>query len=265
MTSTTVLVWVGVVLFAAVSVIWLLDMVGVLTIRSPSQRTILNSALGVTLLGGLASIVVAAFDSPQQDTPVPREPVTPAATPSATPATPPVAAGSDSAPPKPRAASPAATPEPPTTASMPQTACQQATHPPRLTEWATPALGTPPSFRCAIAAPYPSCTVDLRERNRAEISRAAARACGAELLAFRRTHISPAYAAKLTYQDNLDAAEASLRNPRNTDEEDQRDYVIAEIARMNGRAWAEFTDLDQRSRSDMLACQSNDQRCLLAP
>lgn len=252
--------WLCLALFAAAGMIWLLDMVGVLTIRTSAQRTMLNASLGTTLLGGMASFAVEAFFTPP---PGPPGQSTPTAAQSG-PAPVPSSAGSPT--PTPSAAdspAPSGSPTPPAPPPPPQAACQQAAHPPRLADWATAALGTPPSFRCAIAAPYPDCIADLRGRDLAEISRGAARACGDDLLAFRRTQISPAYAAKQSYQDNLDAAEASLRTPRSGEEEDHRDYVIAEIARMNGRAWQDFTALDQRSRGDMLACQADTQRCLI--
>lgn len=216
MAFASVLMWLCLALFAAAAVIWLLDMVGVLTIRTSTQRTMLNASLGTTLLGGMASFAVGTFFTPL---PKPSDPSTPSAAPSGvqSPAATPAATGSPT-----NSPTPGQSPTPPVPPPS-QAACQQAAHPPRLAEWATTALGTPPSFRCAIAAPYPGCVAELRGRDLAEISREAARACGAELIDFRRTYISSAYAAKLTYQDKLDAAEASLRAPRNVEEEDHRD------------------------------------------
>jgi hypothetical protein len=189
---------------------------------------------------------------------------TPSATPTSTNTTTPSPNPLPGASPSP-ATSPSASPTPaPTTPATPQPAtCRPATHPEFLAEWATAALGTPPTFRCAIAAPYPVCIADLRETQLSEISREAALACGAQLLAFRQTHISTAYAAKQSYQDKLDAAEAGLRNPRNPEEAARSSYVGVEIKRMNGDLWKDFIALDQRSRSDMLACQSSTQRCLI--
>ncbi|MDP5103688.1 MAG: hypothetical protein NWP98_07155 [Erythrobacter sp.] len=265
MEFAAVFMWACLGLFLAAGAIWLLDMAGALTIRSPAQRTMLNAALGTTLLGGMASFAVATFFPPPPSTPEPAkqpEPATPIAPPAGPVPTPPGGEGATPAPSSTNTAAPGATPSPQVPPAPSQTACRLAAHPPRLAEWANATLSTPPSFRCAITAPYPACVAELRERDVAEISREAARACGADVINFRRSHISSAYAAKLTYQDNLDAAEASLRIPRNVEEEDRRDYVVAEIARMNGQAWRDFTALDQRSKLDMLLCQTDAKRCL---
>ena len=253
MAFLTVFMWLCLALFAAAAVIWLLDMVGVLTIRTDAQRTMLNASLGTTLLGGMASFAVGAFFTPPGDAAVPPEPaVTPSAPPPATPTMPldgPAAPDNPATPPAPVPPQPAV--------------CKPAAHPAILAEWAAAALGTPPTFRCAIAAPYPGCVAEMRELPLAEIARDTALTCGAELRAFRQLHIASAYAAKRGYQDNLDAAEASLRSPRNVEETAQQSYVAREIERMNGTLWKDFTALDQRSRNDMLACQSDVQRCLI--
>jgi hypothetical protein len=242
--------WICLALFTAAAVIWLLDMIGKVTIRSGTQRTMLNASLGTTLLGGMASFAVEAFFSPTQaDAAAPVDASSAAAASAAPPAADPSSAS-------PSAPAPA-TPQPAT--------CRPAAHPAALAEWAAVALDTPPTFRCAIGAPYPACMAELREKPRADISLEAARACGADLLAFRKTHVGPAYAAKIGYQDNLDAAEVSLRTARTEDEVKRREYVVNEIARMNGPLWKDFTALDQRSRADMLACQSNALRCLSDP
>jgi hypothetical protein len=251
----SVFMWLCLALFAAAAVIWLLDMVGVVTIRSSAQRTMLNASLGTTLLGGMASFAVSAFFTSDGATGAGAAQAQTGGQEASAPAP-----GAGPPPSPPSSALPPAAPTPPPA----QTACRPAAHPAALADWAAVDLGTPPTFRCAIAAPYPVCIADLRELPRAEIAHEAALACGAALLAFRKTHISAAYAAKLSYQDNLDAAEASLRTPRNADEQARRSYVITEIGRMNGELWKDFTALDQRSKTDMLACQSNAQRCLTA-
>lgn len=244
--------WLCLALFGATAAIWLLDMVGVVTIRTPAQRKILNASLGTTLIGGMASFAVSSF-------------FTPGGSGTSTPAVPPT-----NGPSAPQTASPPiGTPPPDASPSGPASppplqpaACKPAAHPAELAEWATATLDTPPTFRCAIGAPYPVCIAELREAPREAITQDAARACGADLLAFRRTNISPAYAAKIHYQDNLDAAEASLRSPRDETDVKRRAYVINEIARMNGTLWRDFTALDQRSRTDMLACQSATLLCI---
>jgi hypothetical protein len=53
--------WICLALFTMVAVIWLLDMIGLVKIRTPAQRKILNTALGTTLIGGMASFAVSAF------------------------------------------------------------------------------------------------------------------------------------------------------------------------------------------------------------
>jgi hypothetical protein len=234
--------WICLALFTAAAVIWLLDMIGKVTIRSGAQRAMLNASLGTTLLGGMASFAVETFFSPAQ-----ADAVAPVAAP--------IAAAATASPAPAEQSAQTVTPQPAT--------CRPAAHPAALAEWASAELDTPPTFRCAIGAPYPACIAELREKPHADISQEAARACGADLLAFRKTHVGPAYAAKIGYQDNLDAAEASLRSARTEEEVMRRDYVVNEIARMNGPLWKDFTALDQRSRADMLACQSNALRCVI--
>lgn len=249
MEFATVFMWLCLALFGATAVVWLLDMVGVLTIRTPAQRKMLNASLGTTLIGGMASFAVGSFFT------LPGEgKAEPAARPDTALAATPVAA--DGSP------SPAPSASPATPAPLQPTACRPAAHPADFAAWASTELGTPPTFRCAIGAPYPTCLAELREQPRETITQDAALACGDALRAFRRVHITPAYAAKKDYQDNLDAAEASLRAPRNEDDVKRRGYVINEIARMNGTLWTDFTALDQRSRNDMLACQSASLRCI---
>jgi hypothetical protein len=56
-----------------------------------------------------------------------------------------------------------------------------------------------------------------------------------------------------------------LRAPRDEEEVQRRAYVIREIDRMNGTLWADFTALDQRSKADMVACQTATLRCIAEP
>lgn len=232
-------------ILAAAGLAWLLDMYKLIEL-DPEQRKILNQAFGVSLLGGLG-VAGAALFTPDKDEPGPGPSPTLTGAPTA-----PATASPDLPTPTPTPTSP--TPQP--------VSCKPAAHPVEFAEWATPVLGTPPTFRCAIGAPYPPCLAELREQPREAITQEVLRTCGADLLAFRQTHIGPAYAAKTRYQDNLDAAEASLRAPRNADDVRRRAYVINEIARMNGTLWTDFIALDQRSRNDMLACQSASLQCL---
>jgi hypothetical protein len=252
MDFTTLFMGLCLALFGAAAVIWLLDMARVLTIRSPAQRKMLNASLGTTLIGGMASFAVGSFFTPPDKDKA--EPATPS---DAALAVTPLAA--DGAP-SPAPSSSPVTPPPPQ-----PTGCKPAAHPADFAEWASAALGTPPTFRCAIGAPYPPCLAELREKPREAITQEAARTCGDELRAFRRTHITPAYAAKKNYQDNLDAAEAALRAPRDEEDVQRQAYVIREIDRMNGTLWADFTALDQRSKADMVACQTATLRCIAEP
>jgi len=73
--------WICLALFAASAVIWLLDMVGVLTIRTPAQRKIFNAALGTTLIGGMAGFAVTAFFTPPEPDPKPQPNPTPSVQP----------------------------------------------------------------------------------------------------------------------------------------------------------------------------------------
>lgn len=252
-------------IFAAAGLAWVLNLFRKIELDA-DQKKILNTAFGVSVVGGLAATVgPGILDSDRADEqagigqPNPAAIAQPIKSPAALPTTVP----SNPAIPSPGEPTSALTDAAPTLKS--EAACKAFDHPPSLAQWANDALGTPPTFRCATLAPYPPCLEELRSRSLPEISGESARSCGDSLLAFRRTHISPVYAAKFAYQDNLDAAEASLRMPRDAEEESRRDHVVAEIARMNGLAWRDFTVIDKRSRTDMLACQSKAQRCLQEP
>ena len=56
-----VLGWICIALFGGAALIWLADMVGWVTIREAGQRKMLNSALGVTLIGGIASFAATTI------------------------------------------------------------------------------------------------------------------------------------------------------------------------------------------------------------
>ena len=131
----------------------------------------------------------------------------------------------------------------------------------RLADWARDHLGEPPDFTCAEQQPYPQCVATLQGRSRPEISRVAARQCGDDLAAFRRSFVAPVYGAKASYQINLDHTEFALRSGVSDDAADRHDYVAAEISRMNGREWDRFVAIDRKSREDMRACQ-DERRCL---
>ncbi|HBC15264.1 MAG TPA: hypothetical protein DC026_06150, partial [Erythrobacter sp.] len=75
--------------------------------------------------------------------------------------------------------------------------------PQALADWARDHLGEPPDFTCAEQQPYPQCVATLQGRSRPEISRVAARQCGDDLAAFRRSFVAPVYGAKASYQINL--------------------------------------------------------------
>ena len=133
--------------------------------------------------------------------------------------------------------------------------------PQALADWARDHLGEPPDFTCAEQQPYPQCVATLQGRSRPEISRVAARQCGDDLAAFRRSFVAPVYGAKASYQINLDHTEFALRSGVSDDAADRHDYVAAEISRMNGREWDRFVAIDRKSREDMRACQ-DERRCL---
>ena len=133
--------------------------------------------------------------------------------------------------------------------------------PQALADWARDHLGEPPDFTCAEQQPYPQCVATLQGRSRPEISRVAARQCGDDLAAFRRSFVAPVYGAKASYQINLDHTEFALRSGVSDDAADRHDYVAAEISRMNGREWDGFVAIDRQSREDMRACQ-DERRCL---
>lgn len=106
MDFTTLFMGLCLALFGATAVVWLLDMVGVLTIRTPGQRKMLNASLGVTLIGGMASYAVGTFFTPPgPDTAIAAGPATAPATASAS--SPAVPTGTPTAtPPAPRPAPP---------------------------------------------------------------------------------------------------------------------------------------------------------------
>jgi hypothetical protein len=246
-------------ILAGAGLAWVLNLFGVIGL-DPSQKKILDRAFGVGLVGGLATAGAAYFTLPK-DGPARASPGPPVAEEEVQPSSERIAGPPSETPEGP--VDPSPDPEGPPTPVQPQPAtCKPAAHPEFLAEWAAAALGTPPTFRCAIAAPYPPCVAELREKPLADIAREAALACGADLLAFRKKHIASAYSAKLGYQDNLDAAEASLRNPRNPEEQAQLAYVSNELGRMNGPLWTDFIALDRRSSADMQLCQLNASRCL---
>lgn len=153
----------------------------------------------------------------------------------------------------------APTPTPTPSPSASQASCQLQT-PPALQEWASATLGSRPNFRCVGQAAYPDCVLDLRGRPQGEVSQVEARACADQIGEFRRTQIAPTYAAKATYQSRLETAEVRLRTPQDSADGDRREYVVAEIARMNGENWAAFLDVDRRSLGDLNSCNSG-QKC----
>ena len=190
----SVFMWVCLALFVAAAVIWLLDMVGWVTIRSSGQRTMLNLALGTTLLGGMASFAVGAFFTP----PAPATPAKPepSATSTAAPAAP-TQPSRDS--PEPVPVTPTPLPEPP----APD---------PGLSETVRNFLAANRLERPAIdpqwSASYPRCAEQSRT---AQLPKAEARACFRALDQFNSAVLRP-------YQDAYDAyvpqvAELSYSQP----------------------------------------------------
>lgn len=196
----SVFMWVCLALFAAAAVIWLLDMVGQVTIRSSAQRTLLNAALGTTLLGGMASFAVGAFFTP----PAPANPTSSDPSPGATKTPAPLLSSSPAGPSQ---ADPGS-PRPPSEAP-PQ---RSPTPDPSLSETVRSFLEANRLDRPAIdpqwSASYPQCAEQSRA---APLPKIEARACFRALDQFNSAVLRP-------YQDAYDAyvprvAELSYSQP----------------------------------------------------
>ena len=256
-----VVVWTCVGLFVGVVLLGFAALAGIWQPRDEETGKWLKRSVVFPLVGGVVGFATFVFASerglPPRPTPTP-EPspfLSPSPHPSRT-----------DAPPEPTPA-PTATPTPvPTRTPVPDdprppvARCGVAV-PQALADWARDHLGEPPDFTCAEQQPYPQCVATLQGRSRPEISRVAARQCGDDLAAFRRSFVAPVYGAKASYQINLDHTEFALRSGVSDDAADRHDYVAAEISRMNGREWDRFVAIDRKSREDMRACQ-DERRCL---
>jgi hypothetical protein len=129
--------------------------------------------------------------------------------------------------------------------------------PAALAGWAAEALGPRPDLQCPTKLSYPACVSELRARGVGETSGAEAADCGKAVGTYRRIVIAPILQIKAGYDSNLDDQESALRAPADVAEQGQRDYVLAEINRMNGQDWAEFSRRDAGSESDLDACYSS--------
>ncbi|MCB2048318.1 MAG: hypothetical protein KDE32_08835 [Novosphingobium sp.] len=240
-----------VLFFGLCCLIWICDLVFRI-IRDDVQRKILNTTLGGSLLAGIVTVALPVNDGPE---PVEAEPV-------ATGGAADIADSGDQ--------QSGSTASPDLSARVPADTRPGDSIPPcgievpgALKEWAKDRLGEAPDFKCATRQTYPPCIEEIREGSKTETSRLAAKDCGERIFAFRREFVTPVYAAKVTYQDNLTSSELSLRTPRSAEDEDRRDYVVAELERLNGKTWEKFADLDRQSSLDMAACHDRKRRCFL--
>jgi hypothetical protein len=189
---TTLFMGLCLALFGATAVVWLLDMVGVLTIRTPAQRKMLNASLGVTLIGGMASFAVGTFFTP------PGADTATAAGPATAPAT-------TSSPPVPTVT---ATATPP----APQPAQPETPADPALSEPVRAFLAENNLVRPTIAPDwktlYPACAEKART---AQLPAAEARQCFRALDRFNNAVLIPYQDAYADYVP--DVAELSYRQP----------------------------------------------------
>lgn len=181
MAFLTVFMWLCLALFAAAGVIWLLDMVGVLTIRTSTQRTMLNASLGTTLLGGMASFAVATFfTAPEQEPEQPGQ-APGAQSPSPTPSPAPTGAPTGAAPPS-AAPSPSPSDEP----AAPVAADPALSQPVR--DYLSANNLTRPMIDPQWAAQYPPCAKQSRT---VALLPSKARGCFAELNRFNTSVLLP--------------------------------------------------------------------------
>lgn len=237
--------WLFLAIFAVLAIISILDLIKLIEIRSASQRKwLFNSVLGAAVLsvGGLGKAyyndLIGQIGSP-----------TPEATARPGPSGEPARPAGPVQQPSPSSEGPKADP------SDAASNCA-ARAPEALRDWAQAELGERPDFACVARERYPRCVASLQGRAAAENSSIEARACAREIEAFRRNQISPVLARKGSYQVNLDSAEANSRSAGTPAELEHRDYVVAEIARMNGTEWQRFVTFDRDSLRDLGACNS---------
>lgn len=244
--------WLFLAIFAVLAVISILDLVKIVEIRDENRRKwLFRSVLGCVVLA------VGGFGKAYYDDRAKRlEPSIeqPARNPKPSDVVGPTASGTTAPSP-----APTATPaEPPPFDSR----CESRA-PESLRKWANEVLGERPNFSCKMRDRYPPCIAELQGRAAAENSPTEARDCGKAIEQFRRDEITPVLTRKVSYQVNLDNAEATTRSAASPEEIVRREYVVAEIARMNGSEWDRFVAVDRESYRDLGACNSQ-AKCTLA-
>ncbi|MDN3646793.1 hypothetical protein QWY75_11330 [Pontixanthobacter aestiaquae] len=252
-------------------------MAQLITIREAGQRKLLTAALGTTLIGSMASFAAVEFfpnggksngggaseeeqsgkessdedfgearatdptgagnrDTGEADSDTPSSPVPDLApTPTPSPSTPAVAAEDE----------------------MP--ACTMAP-PPEFAAWAETNLGPRPNFACALEAKYPGCVADIQSRGEGATVGSEAAECARKITEFRRPTISKVYEFKDPYDRKIDEIAPSLSSPQTEIDQNRREYLCAEIKRLNGPQWQKFNALAKRSSRDAELCYS-DARC----
>ncbi|MGB3469702.1 MAG: hypothetical protein WBA51_02645 [Erythrobacter sp.] len=129
-------------------------------------------------------------------------------------------------------------------------------HPSSLAQSAA-VLGKRPNPNCAKNAPYPPCVADIASRSLGETVRAETWDCSRDLTEWRRTYIAGVLTLKAPYQTELEGAEISTRPRANEELSEWREYILAEINRLNGPSWDRFVEIDARSKQDMDRCYLN--------
>lgn len=264
--ASNVLIWTGVGAFVAVVIFGLLALFGLIEPRDPESGKWATRKVLFPLVVAVGAAAAALFASGQFDKPKPSDPQV--SDEHGIPGVPDDPGSIDEpAIPDPNPGSQIEdvagqeTPEP-AIASEEEISCIKPA-PGALVEWASEALGPRPDFECSAKQNYPSCVSELRGRGSGETSAVEAAECGKAVADYRRSVIAPVLQIKASYDSNLDDQEKALRVWTSGTEEQQRDYVLAEIARMNGAEWRKFSAKDSESKFDLHVCYSN-ARCRLS-
>lgn len=236
----SVVIWTSVAAFVVCVVAGLAILLEWWVPKHPDTRTWLVGGVLVSIVGAVVGFVGASWKDPPVGPTAPGSFASPGVAPKA---------GET---PSPKSAETVALMPSPTSSGA---SCELHT-PSALQDWSAATLGLRPNFRCVGEATYPECVAELRGRPGGEVSQVEARACADQIGEFRRTQVAPTYAAKAIYQTRLETAEVRLRSVQQPVDTDRREYVVAEIARMNGEGWADFVEIDRRSLGDLNLCNS---------